>query len=73
MKHNLLDELGEHPHLLLKDKVCVIVGVSSLRGIGYATAELFAAHGAKLVIVDWVQIFRICFQLIANNVAPHFS
>lgn len=36
----------------LDGKVCVIVGVASLRGIGYATAELFARHGAKLVVVD---------------------
>ena len=38
--------------MLLKDKVCVIVGAASLRGIGYATAELFAEHGAKIVVVD---------------------
>jgi NAD(P)-dependent dehydrogenase (short-subunit alcohol dehydrogenase family) len=38
--------------MLLRDKVCVIVGVSSLRGIGYATAVLFAHHGAKIVVLD---------------------
>jgi NAD(P)-dependent dehydrogenase (short-subunit alcohol dehydrogenase family) len=38
--------------LLLKDKVCVIAGAASLRGIGYATAELFASHGAKLTVID---------------------
>jgi NAD(P)-dependent dehydrogenase (short-subunit alcohol dehydrogenase family) len=38
--------------LLLKDKVCVIAGAASLRGIGYATAELFASHGAKLTVLD---------------------
>ncbi|MDO8769664.1 MAG: SDR family oxidoreductase [Burkholderiaceae bacterium] len=38
--------------MLLKDKVCVIAGAASLRSIGYATAELFAEHGAKVVIVD---------------------
>lgn len=38
--------------MLLNDKICIIVGVSSLRGIGYATAELFAQNGAKLVVVD---------------------
>jgi NAD(P)-dependent dehydrogenase (short-subunit alcohol dehydrogenase family) len=37
---------------LLKDKVCVIVGAASTRSIGYATAELFAHHGAKIVILD---------------------
>jgi len=38
--------------MLLQDKVCVIAGAASLRGIGYATAELFAEHGAKVVVVD---------------------
>lgn len=30
----------------------MIVGAGSLRSIGYATAELFAEHGAKIVVVD---------------------
>lgn len=38
--------------MLLKDKVCVIAGAASLRSIGYATAELFAEHGATVVAVD---------------------
>jgi NAD(P)-dependent dehydrogenase (short-subunit alcohol dehydrogenase family) len=38
--------------MLLSDRVCVIVGAGSLRGIGYAAAELFARHGAKLAVVD---------------------
>lgn len=38
--------------MLLQDKVCIVVGAASLRGIGYATAELFAEHGAKLAVVD---------------------
>lgn len=38
--------------MLLKDKVCVIAGAGSKRGIGYATAQLFAEHGATVVIVD---------------------
>lgn len=38
--------------MLLKDKVCIIVGAGSIRSIGYATAELFAEHGAKVVVVD---------------------
>lgn len=40
--------------MLLKDKVCVIAGAASLRSIGYATAELFADQGAKVVVVDVV-------------------
>lgn len=35
---------------LLKDKTAVITGAG--RGIGRATAELFAKHGAKLLITD---------------------
>jgi NAD(P)-dependent dehydrogenase (short-subunit alcohol dehydrogenase family) len=38
--------------MLLKDKVCLIAGAGSTRGIGYATAQLFAEHGAKVVMLD---------------------
>jgi len=38
--------------MLLENKVCLITGAASLRSIGYATAELFAEHGAKVVVVD---------------------
>jgi NAD(P)-dependent dehydrogenase (short-subunit alcohol dehydrogenase family) len=38
--------------MLLKDKVCLIAGAASLRSIGYATAELFLEHGAKVVVTD---------------------
>jgi len=38
--------------MLLKDKVCLIAGSASPRSIGYATAELFAEHGAKVVLID---------------------
>ena len=34
--------------MMLKDKVCILAGASS--GIGYATAKLFAAEGAKVVV-----------------------
>jgi NAD(P)-dependent dehydrogenase (short-subunit alcohol dehydrogenase family) len=45
--------------MLLKDKVCVITGAASLRSIGYATAELFAEHGAKVVVVDILMDERV--------------
>src|SRR5215207_9935627 len=38
--------------MLLSDKVCIITGAASARGIGRATARLFAQHGAKVVILD---------------------
>lgn len=37
---------------LLENSVQMIVGAASLRGIGYATAQLFAEHGAKIVVLD---------------------
>lgn len=38
--------------MLLKDRIAVISGAASPRGIGLATARTFAAHGAKVVILD---------------------
>ncbi len=38
--------------MLLSNKVCIITGAASLRGIGRATARLFAQHGGKVVILD---------------------
>jgi NAD(P)-dependent dehydrogenase (short-subunit alcohol dehydrogenase family) len=38
--------------MLLNNRVYLITGASSLRGIGYATAELFARNGARLAVVD---------------------
>jgi NAD(P)-dependent dehydrogenase (short-subunit alcohol dehydrogenase family) len=53
--------------MLLKDKTCVIVGAASLRGIGYATAELFARNGAKLVVVD-VAMDRLTIDAIVGSI-----
>ena len=54
--------------MLLQDRVCVIVGASSLRGIGYATAELFAQNGAKLALLD-VSMDEGIVRDIASSIA----
>jgi NAD(P)-dependent dehydrogenase (short-subunit alcohol dehydrogenase family) len=38
--------------MLLKGKTAAISGAASVRGIGLATARLFAEHGAKIAILD---------------------
>ena len=38
--------------MLLQDKVCLITGAASKRGIGRATAHLFAQQGATIAILD---------------------
>ena len=39
-------------HMLLEDKCCVITGAASRRGLGMATAKLFASEGARVAILD---------------------
>ncbi|MGH1478254.1 MAG: SDR family NAD(P)-dependent oxidoreductase [Geminicoccales bacterium] len=38
--------------MLLKDKVCVITGAASARGLGKASAQMMAEQGAYIVILD---------------------
>ncbi len=38
--------------MLLSEKVCIITGAASPRGIGRATARSFAQHGGRVIIVD---------------------
>src|SRR5690242_6931562 len=38
--------------MLLQDKVAVISGAATPKGIGLATAHLFATHGATVAILD---------------------
>lgn len=42
----------ETPNMLLKDQVALITGGAGLNGLGFATARLMAAQGARVVICD---------------------
>jgi NAD(P)-dependent dehydrogenase (short-subunit alcohol dehydrogenase family) len=41
--------------MLLSGKVAVITGAAGVNGLGYATAKLFAEHGATVVVMDLAQ------------------
>jgi NAD(P)-dependent dehydrogenase (short-subunit alcohol dehydrogenase family) len=49
--------------MLLDNQVCVITGAASLRSIGYGTAELFAEHGARVVVVDLLMSNEVLGQI----------
>ena len=38
--------------MLLAEKICIVTGAASARGIGRATARLFAFHGGRAIILD---------------------
>ena len=38
--------------MLMKGKVCVVTGAASPHGIGRATANMLAAHGAHVAVID---------------------
>lgn len=38
--------------MLLAGRICVVTGAASRRGLGCATAALFAEHGARIAILD---------------------
>lgn len=38
--------------LLLQDKVAIVTGAATPRGIGLATARLFSEHGARVLLLD---------------------
>ncbi len=52
--------------VLLRDKVCIITGAASLRGIGYAAAELFAEHGARMVVADLAMNEQVAAEIRAS-------
>lgn len=53
--------------MLLKDKVAVITGGASQLGIGWATAQRFAAEGARVVILD---LDGVAAQSAADAIGP---
>jgi NAD(P)-dependent dehydrogenase (short-subunit alcohol dehydrogenase family) len=69
MKNKFSNGNKKYNHLLLENKVCVITGAASLRSIGYATAEMFAAHGAKIVLLDLMMNDKIANEIIASIAA----
>jgi NAD(P)-dependent dehydrogenase (short-subunit alcohol dehydrogenase family) len=44
--------LGEYALMLLDEKVAIVTGAAKAREIGLATAQLFAAHGARVALLD---------------------
>ncbi len=38
--------------MLLKDKVAIVTGAASARGLGKATARMMAEHGARVAVLD---------------------
>jgi NAD(P)-dependent dehydrogenase (short-subunit alcohol dehydrogenase family) len=66
MKNKSSNGDDKYNHLLLENKVCIITGAASLRSIGYATAEIFAAHGAKIVLLDVVMNDDIANEIAAS-------
>ncbi len=38
--------------MLLEGKTAIVTGAASARGIGKATARLFAAHGARVALLS---------------------
>lgn len=47
-----MDRIDHPATRLLEGKVCLITGAAAPKGIGRATAHLFAEHGARIVIAD---------------------
>jgi NAD(P)-dependent dehydrogenase (short-subunit alcohol dehydrogenase family) len=52
--------------MLLNGKVCIVAGAAREKGIGNATARLFAEHGAKIVIADRSSNPETATRLIAE-------
>jgi NAD(P)-dependent dehydrogenase (short-subunit alcohol dehydrogenase family) len=52
--------------MLLKGKTCIIVGTGSPKGIGRATARLFAEQGAQLVLADRTNADHLATEFVES-------
>jgi NAD(P)-dependent dehydrogenase (short-subunit alcohol dehydrogenase family) len=43
---------SQETEMLLKERVAVVTGGAGVNGLGFATARMLAAHGARVVILD---------------------
>lgn len=53
--------------MLLEDRIAIVTGAASPRGIGYATARRFAEEGAKVALID---LDEIAVQAAAAAIGP---
>ncbi|GAC1527175.1 MAG: glucose 1-dehydrogenase [Ramlibacter sp.] len=54
--------------MLMRDKVAIVTGAASARGIGKAVARLFAEHGARVVVLD---LDAQAAAAAAASIGPH--
>src|SRR5688500_502882 len=53
--------------MLMKGKICVVTGAASPQGIGRATANMLAAHGAHVVVIDVSETVKDAAREIAED------
>jgi NAD(P)-dependent dehydrogenase (short-subunit alcohol dehydrogenase family) len=51
--------------MLLKNKTCIVAGAGTPKGIGRATARLFAEHGARLILADRTSTGEMALEISA--------
>ena len=53
--------------MLMKDKVAIVTGAASIKGIGWATAKRFAEEGARVALID---LDAVAVQEAAKAIGP---